>query len=265
MATAATGQGNTQAFSARAPRVRANLRFEHLVFSGLAAIILAAVFLGFAQTFYLRGILTIPAWKAFAVPPLPLLVQIHGAIFSSWILLLTTQTSLVTAHRVDLHRRLGFVGFVLACLLVLVGLATTCQMLARRFTPGDPRLRFPFLQVVDMIVFSTLICFGYRQRRNPAAHKRLMLIGTITLLDAVFVRWPVLVVGNFLVAEMCCYALLLLLAGYDLWSMGKVHRATLWASAVLIVSHHPILSIFAQHLIWHRFAIYMQTLGRHLY
>jgi hypothetical protein len=231
----------------------------------MAAFILFSVFLGFAQSYYLQGVLKLPEWKAFAAPPHPLLVHVHAMIFSSWILLLVAQTSLVAAGRLDLHRRLGAAGFGLACLLVLVGLAVTCEFLSRHHSHEEPGLRFPFLQVVDLTVFSTLIYFGYRQRFNPAAHKRLMLIGTITLLDAVFVRWPVLVVGNFLVAEMCCYALLLLLAGYDLWSMGKVHRATLWASAVLIVSHHPILSIFAQHLIWHRFAIYMQTLGRHLY
>jgi hypothetical protein len=174
------------------------------------------------------------------------------------------QSSLVAAHRVDLHRRLGLMGFGLVCLLVLVGLAVTCESLARHSAPDDPRLRVSFLQVVDISIFSMLIYFGYRQRFYPAAHKRLVLIATITLLDAAFVRWPVLVVGNFLVAEICCYALLLVLAGYDVWSMGKVHRATVWASALLILAHHPILTILNRHVAWHRLAIYMQALGQHL-
>jgi hypothetical protein len=239
-------------------------RIENFFFVGMSLLILAAVFLGFAQTFYLRGILTIPSWKAFAAPPLPLLVQFHGAIFSSWIVLLVAQTSLIATDRADVHRRLGLVGFGLACLLVLVGLAVTCETLARQHALGDPKLRFPFLQAVDMTVFSTLIYLGYRQRFHPAAHKRLMLIATITLLDAAFVRWPVLIVGNFLIAEMCCYALVALLAGYDLWSAGRIQRATLWGGALLVLAHHPILSVLDRTLAWHRLAIYMQILGRHL-
>jgi hypothetical protein len=75
-----------------------NHRFENLFFSGMAVLILGAVFLGFARSYYLAGV-----FKA----PLPnLIVHIHGAVFSSWILLLIAQTSLVAAGRIDLHRRL---------------------------------------------------------------------------------------------------------------------------------------------------------------
>ena len=81
---------------------QSNRRFENLFFSGMAVLILATVFLGFARTYYLAGL-----FKA----PLPnLIIHIHGAVFSSWILLLFAQTSLVAAGRVDLHRRLGPAG-----------------------------------------------------------------------------------------------------------------------------------------------------------
>ena len=50
---------------------RSNLRFENLFFSGMAALILATVFLWFAHSYYLEGV-----FKA----PLPnLLVHIHGS------------------------------------------------------------------------------------------------------------------------------------------------------------------------------------------
>ena len=137
----------------------------------MAAFILFSVFLGFAQSYYLQGVLKLPEWKAFAAPPHPLLVHVHAMIFSSWILLLVAQTSLVAAGRLDLHRRLGAAGFGLACLLVLVGLAVTCEFLSRHHSHEEPGLRFPFLQVVDLTVFSSLIYFGYRLRFNPAAHK----------------------------------------------------------------------------------------------
>ena len=85
-----------------------NHRIENLLFSGMAVVILVSVLVGFAPSYYLAGL-----FKA----PLPnLLVHIHGAVFSSWILLLIVQTSLVAADRVDVHRRLGLLGFALACL-----------------------------------------------------------------------------------------------------------------------------------------------------
>jgi hypothetical protein len=53
-----------------------------------------------------------------------------------------------------------------------------------------------------------------------------MLIATISLLDAAFVRWPISAAWwDIRVAQMCCYPLLLLVVCYDLWSTGKVHRA----------------------------------------
>ena len=49
-------------------------RFENLFFSGMAVLILATVFLGFARTYYLAGL-----FKA----PLPnLIIHIHGAVKS---------------------------------------------------------------------------------------------------------------------------------------------------------------------------------------
>lgn len=146
---------------------RIRSRWDHIFFPCVAGLIHISVFVGFAQSYYLQGVLKLPPWKDFAAPPHPSMVHIHAVIFSSWILLLVAQSSLVAADRVDLRRRLGVAGFGLACLLVLVGLTVTCEFLSRHQGHEDPSLRFPFLQVVDLMVFSTLIYFGYRRRFNP--------------------------------------------------------------------------------------------------
>ncbi len=72
-----------------------NRRFDNFFFSGMAIFILTTVFVGFARSYYLAGV--------FRAPLPNLLVHIHGAVFSSWTLLLIAQTSLVAAGRVDLH------------------------------------------------------------------------------------------------------------------------------------------------------------------
>ena len=59
--------------------------------------------------------------------PLPPLLHVHGAVFSAWIVLLIVQVSLVAADRVDLHRRLGLMGF---CLPNLARLEASCPSAA---------------------------------------------------------------------------------------------------------------------------------------
>src|SRR5271170_1314777 len=72
---------------------KCNLRNDNRFFAGMAVVCLLVVFIGFARTYYLAGV-----FKA----PLPnLLVHVHGAVFSLWILLFITQISLITVQRVD--------------------------------------------------------------------------------------------------------------------------------------------------------------------
>src|SRR3978361_75468 len=89
-------------------------RYDRVFFPILCTLILITVFIGFAKTYFLAGMLRAPL-------PSPL-IHIHGAIFTSWIILLIVQTGLVSARRVDLHRKLGLFGFGLACVMVVFGL-----------------------------------------------------------------------------------------------------------------------------------------------
>jgi hypothetical protein len=160
-------------------------QYDNYFFSGMALLILATVLVGFARTYFLAGV--------FRAPLPNLLIHIHGAVFSSWILLLIAQTALVTAGRVDIHRRLGLLGFGLACLMVTLGVLAASNSLARGFSPPgspfDPKT-FYAIPIVDMLGFATLVFFAYRARFNPAAHKRLILIATISLMDAPTGRPP---------------------------------------------------------------------------
>jgi hypothetical protein len=49
---------------------------------------------------------------------------------------------------------------------------------------------FYVIPLSDMVVFATLILFAYRYRSNPAAHKRLILLATIAIMDAPTGRPP---------------------------------------------------------------------------
>src|SRR4051812_6142975 len=109
MATLVENAGNATHIAPTLP----GRRYDDFFFSGIAVLMLATVFVGFAPTYYLAGV--------FQAPLPNRLIHIHGAAFSCWMLLLITQTSLVSAGRVDIHRRLGVAGFLLACLMVVLG------------------------------------------------------------------------------------------------------------------------------------------------
>src|SRR5215471_4950409 len=122
-------------------------RFDHIFFSMTALMMGATVYVGFAPTYYMAGI--------FRAPLPSTIIHIHGAAFSCWILLLITQTSLTTAGRVDIHRRLGIIGFGLASVMVILGVLASTDRLARASAPlGSDPYFFYIIPLGDMFIFA---------------------------------------------------------------------------------------------------------------
>jgi FtsH-binding integral membrane protein len=112
-----------------------------------------------------------------------------------------------------------------------------------------------------MAIFATLIFFAFRNRSDPSAHKRFILIGTIALLIAAIARWPFAAfLGKPIAATLFSYVFLLLLVAYDLWSIRKVHRATLWAGVFLVLVQQIRVPI-GQTAAWHAFAGWARSLA----
>jgi FtsH-binding integral membrane protein len=237
-------------------KVRAGVpgrKYDHVFFSAMALLLLGSVFLGFAHSYYLAGMFHAPLPSA--------IIHVHGALFSSWILFLLAQTTLVAAGRTDVHRRIGIAGFLLACLMVIVGVWAGTNALARNFAPpGVDAKTFYVIPITDMLVFAVLAFFAYRARFDSAAHKRIIIIATVALMIAAIARWPFpLLLGNPLAAALVSYLFLLMLMAYDLWSTHKIHRATIWASVFLIFVQQIRFPI-AQTAAWHAFATWAQNL-----
>src|SRR2546427_3493984 len=182
-----------------------NPRSERIFFTGMTILILASVLLGFAKSYFLAGVFwaPLPNW----------LIHVHGAVFMSWILLLVVQASLVARGRVDVHRRLGLFVFGLACLMVIVGVSAGTDFLRRgENVPGFDPQTFYAVTLGDIVIFGTLVGLAFRARFNPPAHKRLILLGTIGLLDDAISRWPSAVLQESLkVQDAICESFILLL------------------------------------------------------
>jgi hypothetical protein len=122
-------------------------------------------------------------------PAYPLVVHIHAVAFVSWLLLLTTQLLLIRSGRVDIHKRLGLTGLVLAPLMIVLGLATSVIVDYLHFPTPQGDAPFLAIQLADITNFGVLAIAGLLLRNTPSAHKRLIILATIFISDAGFARW----------------------------------------------------------------------------
>jgi hypothetical protein len=212
-----------------------------------------AVFIGFARTYYLSAYFG--THGTLSGGPFSPIVRVHAMLFTTWVLLFLTQTTLVARDRVAVHRRLGVAVGVLAAVMVVVGTATAIG-LARRggAPPGVDPLAFLAIPLGDMVVFSTLIAAALYLRRKKDAHKRLMLLAFTAILAAAVARIPgVLPLGPLGFFGLTFLPVLALGVIYDLVTRRRVHPAYLWGGALLILSVPARLAISTTHT-WHRLA-----------
>jgi hypothetical protein len=227
-------------------------RRERLFYTGMAVVFVLTVFAGFARTYYLR--------PYFGTPILTPLLHLHGVVFTSWLALFITQTSLVAANRTGVHRRLGVVGAVIAVLMVLVGCATAIIRAKVVEVPvGSPSLlAFLTIPLGDMLVFASLVGAGFYFRRRVDVHKRLMLLATIAILPAATARLPFAFIQQvgplafFGLADLFIVACLI----YDLATRRRFHRATVLGGLLIVVSQ-PLRLMVGSTQAWLTFASWL--------
>lgn len=149
--------------------------------AALAAVII--VFAGFARTYYLKSV--------FGTPALSTLVHVHGLVMTLWFSLFFVQVRLVAAHRVQVHKRLGYFGGFLAVAILAVGTMTAITAARNGHTPGPPPLVFLTIPLGDMVVFAVLVSLGLGYRNRPAIHKRLLLLSSLGIVTAAIARIPI--------------------------------------------------------------------------
>lgn len=148
----------------------------------MAAICALIAFGAFAPTYWLQ---LVP--RTFVGPPL---LHIHGFLFSAWTVLLLVQVLFVQNKRVDLHRAVGLIGISLATAMVVIGLAAAIQTLNTGLAAGyaDRSRAFFILPVTAITLFAGFFVAAIANIRRPEVHKRLMLLATISLLQAAIAR-----------------------------------------------------------------------------
>jgi hypothetical protein len=186
-------------------------------------------------------------------PPAPKILYVHATVFTIWMLLLTTQVLGVLGGRISFHRKLGWFLVGWACLMGVLGpWAVMASDAVNLNTPANG-LPTQFLSVnfLDVGGFLVLLAWGIALRKNPAAHKRMMILSSVSLADPGFNRF----IGYLMPAEpqsatvfffYVFYGnvlLIALMAAWD-WYSGRLIRSFVIGAAGLLAAEYVASFLF---------------------
>jgi hypothetical protein len=230
----------------------ARLSFEHRFFLAVAVLFPLITFIGFAPSYFLRPV--------FRPDPMPsLLVHVHGLVMTLWVVLFSVQATLISAKRIKLHMTLGLSSIVLVAAIVVTGAMTAVAAGGRGSGfPGYDPLVFMNVPFTGVFIFAILFAAAIYYRKNPANHKRLLLVTVLILLSPSISRLPlpfIPVLGSVWFFGVPALLGFLLLAG-DTWRSGKVNKAFLYGTLFGTLSG-PLSLWFAGTETWMQFARWM--------
>jgi hypothetical protein len=227
-------------------------------YTWVAVCTLLIIFGGFARTYYLK--------ELFGTRALPLFLHLHGLIFTLWFTLFFIQVRLVARHRVDLHRRLGIAGAVLAPIAAGVAIAVSFHA-GRRSYLANPssltdNLRPLALDFGSSLTFVLMVTTALYFRRRGDVHKRLMVLASCALLLPAVGRFLELVpltllhsgglwemVGFTEITPIVCIV-------YDTVSHRRLHPAFAWGVLALL-SSLPVFMIIGSTHTWLNFSTWL--------
>lgn len=187
----------------------------------------------------------------------PAIVHIHAAAYVGWLVLLTAQILLIRRKRADIHMKLGIMGMVLAPIMVVLGVAAAIVVKVDALAAAHHGAPIPFpdrpiflaIQLTNVLAFAGLAGAAFLLRGNSSAHKRLIVLATLSLTNAGFSRWlgPSIIAAlgmgfyPFMASVYLGPGILVLgLGAYDLATRGRLHPvylpAAIWIFALEITA-----------------------------
>ena len=218
----------------------------------------AVAFLGFAPTYWLPMMS-----RSLSASPV---VHFHGLLFFAWSLYFAFQAWLAASGRITRHRAIGMIGVSLATAMTISGFLVAVNVMKRSAAIGqtDQGIAFAIVPLSGMLFFAVVLTLAIIHVRRPETHKRLMLLASISLLDAAVARWfltflappgplgppPVPVT---IPPALVAYLLLVVAIVHDWRTRGRLHPVYIYGGAALIavkLLNWPISTTS----FWHSFA-----------
>ncbi len=210
----------------------------------MAGIAVAIAFGLFAPTYWLQ----VPAGTFTGAP----LLHLHGLLFSAWVIFFLSQTLLAANGRLESHRTWGMLGIALATAMLFSGFATGIKSMTNGIAGGhaDAARAFAIVPLSAIVIFAGLVCAAIMNVKRPETHKRLMLVATLSILQAPLDRiffalhagiapglrpgsGPPPPVQATMPSGLIAIALILAVVVYDWRTRGKPHNATLISGAIV--------------------------------
>jgi hypothetical protein len=173
--------------------------------------------------------------STFAVPPV---YHIHAFVFFGWVALYLAQNWLVASHRVDLHRRLGWLSVI--WVPVMVGMGVTMMIVSMRRTGGPfffDQNEFLISNLLLLLCFGALVFVAVSQRRNTGRHRRFMLVAMSILTGPGFGRLlplPLVIPHAWRITVLAALIFPVIGMVYDRVRGGRVHPAWIYGVAAII-------------------------------
>ena len=232
---------------------------ERRFYSGYALAILLAIVIGFAPSFFLRGLV-----EPFApLKPLRPAVLVHGLVTTAWVLLFPLQAWLIAGGRRALHMQLGKLGFALGAAIAVTAYVVAMGLYREPAAPPFTPAVTVVLPLTDVAVLCVLLPLAWAWRMDAQAHKRLMVVIGCLLCGAAIFRlpfWNRTDLAGIFVIHLALFATLAPLWLWDWRTRGKLHRATAIGTAVLAVDMFGRL-LFAQTAAWAAFVRILPGFG----
>jgi hypothetical protein len=156
----------------------------------MAAACALVAFGGFAPTYWLQ----LPPGTFIGAP----LLHLHGLLFSAWPIFLLSQAWLASQGRLRQHRAWGLAGIALASAMVFLGVAVAIGSMKHGLSRGygDVSLAFFLVPMTGLMLFTGFVIAAILRRADRDWHQRLMMLATISLLQAAVARIIILMVDG---------------------------------------------------------------------
>jgi len=197
-----------------------------------------------------------------------LIVHLHALAYTGWLVLLATQVWLARTGRIAAHRRVGRAALILLPAMLVLGPATAYYGVADNPYMPDKWIAWLSVNYTNALGAIVLLVAGLLMRRNPAAHKRLMVLGTIALTEPGFGRiWAPFLEAHlgegylpfYISTYIGTFLLVIAVGAFDLATRRRLHpayvAAALWIFANEALAdwlfHQPFWLAAMKHMTGH--------------
>jgi hypothetical protein len=219
----------------------------------MAGVVLLLVVAGFVRTLYVRPL--------FVVPPIPGYLYVHGIVLTTWFVWFLGQSLLIRGGMVTKHRRFGALGAGFGAAVVVGGLIAPLGVASRTAARGidfgaDASVlgigvtgltvtafisSVVWANIGMLLSFATFLVSAVVLRRRPQAHKRLMLLASISIIGPALARisrWHGFGGEQGPFIPLVSWGLVLALAVHDLVSRRRLHPFTVLGALLLMLIHY---------------------------